>query len=346
MARSLGWHRVVGALLCGVVGCDEGPAIATTEPIKPGLVTPVFSEYPDSAAMIAAGIPFSGSINVTSTGQLLADTAFRGTGTVDFYWANDVSFSMSARLINANGTTINNDSKSAAWYRIDFPVYHGDTSLSVTLATNGNKCGLTGKTNATGTARTILNPGGLVVWQLTQPESAPDKQQPACRVPAPKFSMSSSSQTSGSGGTLTISDGHSITLTSTTTDFGVPAAQAGDLTWAFDQTQIGTGSSKTYTPPYGSHSITLSLTNSTGQGEASATVVVVPSDEAGSCDDELTDVVETNCDEQGSPGGYGVGGSSSSGTRNCWVLDWYVWNEGLGHYVFDHSDEISCWYET
>lgn len=345
MAHLTKWF-LTSAVCFGAVGCHGDMPTGETSPLRSEPLSPHFSEYPDSAAMIAAGVPFSGDISVTAAGQLLGDTAFRATGTLEFHWANDVQFSTTGRLLNGSGATVNTDTQSASWYRIGLPVYQGDTSLTITLSTSGNKCGLTGKANATGTAKTILNPGSLVVWQLTVPHSAPDRTQPACRVPAPKFAMSTNTQHSGQGGTLTLSAGHSVTLQSTTTDFGVPATTAGDLTWIFDQTQLGTGASHSFTPSYGTHTITLSLINSTGQGEASGTLVVVPPDEAGSCDDAMTDVVETDCDGNNN-GSYGVGAGPvmTGGTQRCWVLDWYVWNETLGHHIYDHTETVACWYE-
>lgn len=164
------------------------------------------------------------------------------------------------------------------------------------------------------------------------------------RAPRPRFSMSTSSQQSGDGGTLTLSAGHSVALQSTTTDFGSPAAPAADLVWIRDQTQLATGPSTSFVPEYGTHTVTLSLINQAGQGEASATLVVVPPDEAGSCDDPLTDVVETNCNGEGDGGSYGVGGGSSNGTRYCWVLDWYDWNSFTQRYEYWYSQEVYCWY--
>ena len=173
------------------------------------------------------------------------------------------------------------------------------------------------------------------------------KSSPPPRPPAPRFRMSTNLQTSGDGGTLTISAGHPVSFAATTTDFGYPAASAGDHIWVLDQSQFGTGASAGILPGYGSHTVWLRLPHSAGQGEASGSITVVAPDEAGSCDDPVTDVVEVNCNGQGDNGQYAVGNcvGSGGGTRWCLVNQWYDWNEATQRYEFWYTEELYCWYE-
>lgn len=291
------------------------------------------------------GFPLSGDLTTSAGGAFNTDTTFAASGGVSFHWANDVTLRHEAKLIDSVGHTINEDTQNARWYRIDVPVYQGDTTLHDTLATVGHKCGLTGKSSAEATAKTIISPGDLVVWELTQPKSAPDQNQPACRLPKPKFTMTTDTQTSGDGGTLTISVGYAVSLQSTTTDLGYPQASSSDLTWFLDQTEIATGTSASVTPGDGTHTVTLQITNGAGSAEATATIEVHSSDEAGSCDDPLTDVVESDCDGD-QAGRYSQCGSTASGTRYCSVLDWYVWNENTQQYQYSYTEEVYCWNEA
>jgi hypothetical protein len=192
-------------------------------------------------------------------------------------------------------------------------------------------------------------------WQLINPvtelwaskwDTFDEECLPPPRKPKPKFVASTATQTSGDGGTLTVTAGYPITLTATTSDYGYPAAAASDHEWYVDQTPLGSGASTSHTPGMGTHSLWVSLGNSAGFEDVSMNVVVSAPDEAGSCDDPLTDVVEGNCNGQGNPTSVGVCSSSSSGTRYCYELDWYVWNEGLGRYVFGYTEEVYCWYAT
>jgi hypothetical protein len=198
----------------------------------------------------------------------------------------------------------------------------------------------------------VVTTGTHKVRFLTEEHDAPgtstdeDDCQPELQLPRPRFVMSSSSQQS-EGGTLTISAGHSISLQATTTDFGYPAATVNDHDWSLDGTQLGTGASTSTVPGYGSHTVHLTLANSTGQGEATATIIVVaPDEEAGACDDPLTDVVEVECDGPSNNGPYAVGGTvSGGGTRWCLVNQWYDWNEATQRYEYWYTEELYCWYE-
>lgn len=192
-----------------------------------------------------------------------------------------------------------------------------------------------------------LNSTHRVRFALTgydgNPQHAIASCSPDVRPPKPRFSMSTASQQSGDGGSLTISAGHAVTLAATTTDYGYPAAQVGDHVWMVDQTQVGTGSSTIIVPSHGSHDVWVSLTNQTGQSEAWATVTVVASDEAGSCDDLVTDFVEL-CEEN-VPRPYGVGGGEYNGTEYCWVNDWYRWSSTQQRYVYWYTQPLYCWAE-
>lgn len=188
---------------------------------------------------------------------------------------------------------------------------------------------------------------GVHFWYTTYTDHTASGSVTDTRPPKPRFSMNSASQQSGDGGTLTISAGHSLSLQNTTTDFGDPAASPSNHVWWSDQTTIGTGAAQTYTPGYGTHDIWATLESTGGFGEAHASVVVVAPDEAGSCDDPVTDVVEVNCDGEGDNGQYAVGNCVGSGspTRWCLVNQWYDWNEATQQYEYWYTEELYCWYE-
>lgn len=167
------------------------------------------------------------------------------------------------------------------------------------------------------------------------------------KKPEPHFGMSSSSQLSGDGGTLTLSAGHSITLTATTTNLGTTPTTMASHEWWFDQSMMGTGSTYTFTPSHGEHDVWVSLQNIAGASDVHATVVVAVPEEAGSCDDQMTDVVETDCDENNTHGAYAVAGgrAGDSNYGELWCLweDRYVWSPSQGNYVLAYSTKVSCW---
>jgi hypothetical protein len=331
-------------ILMSAIGCADAPVTRATSPrrLLPA-ATPFSDMYPDSAAYIAAGVPFSGDVFPTASGAFISNnTSFRTHATVRFFWATDVSVTVYAEVKNSSGQTINSSELPFAYHRIAVPVAQGDSAWDVTISTSNNTCGLTGKSRTTATAS--AHETVFTIWELTKTALGDDVLQPQCRLPKPKFAMTTTAQTSGGGGSLTISEGHLVTLQSTTTDFGLPATTADDLVWMMDQAQIGTGASASVVPPYGTHTITLQLANSAGQGEVSATVVVVPSDGAGSCDDPLTDVVETDCDGDGSGTyQYAVGTMVGAGTHHCWELDHYEYDPNTGTDEYMYTTQLYCW---
>jgi hypothetical protein len=189
---------------------------------------------------------------------------------------------------------------------------------------------------------------GVHYWYTTYTDHTASGSVVDTRPPKPRISMNSASQQSGDAGTLTISAGHSVTLSATTTDYGYPAATVNDHDWSLDGTQLGTGASTSTVPGYGSHTVHLTLANSAGQGEATATIIVVaPDEEAGACDDPLTDVVEEECDD-GNNGPYAVQntvGAGGGSTRWCLVNQWYDWNPATEQYEYWYTEELYCWYE-
>jgi hypothetical protein len=180
-------------------------------------------------------------------------------------------------------------------------------------------------------------------WKNLQGDRGETNDEKRCAPPRPHFTMSTSSQQSGDGATLTISAGHSLSLQSTTADFGEPAAAPSALTWILDQSQIATGSGTSLVPPHGTHTVWLSLTNDSGQGEVTGTVVVVPPDLADSCDNPVTDVVETNCGGQGGGYQYGVGGGSVHGTQYCWEIDHYEYDPNTNTIDYLYTETVYCW---
>jgi len=179
-------------------------------------------------------------------------------------------------------------------------------------------------------------------WRNLQGSRGDTGMEGRCAPPKPHFSMSTGSQQSGDGATLTVSAGHSVSLESINTNFGIPAASPSELTWVMDQSEIATGSATSVLPSHGTHEVRLSLINDAGQGEAAATIVVVPPDLADGCDNPVTDEVETNCDGQGGYQ-YSIGGVSDLGTQYCYEIDHYEYDPNTNTIEFIYTETVACW---
>lgn len=293
---------------------------------------------------------------VYTTAPLLGNTKARASATMDFdgdQGKNHIDF----QVVRASGTVLLDAGVDQEWGNNRSCVVYcrpGTRFLSTELETNA-VCGVRTAVNGMHYARRAA-PFGLsfslyrllefsfpVTWGETNvPTTQRTDPGHECKAPVPRFTMSTPAQQSGSGGTLTITEGFSVSLQTSTVDFGLPQAPAASHTWTVDQFGIGTGTSQTITPGIGSHSVQLSLQNSEGTGEATASIVVRPLDEAGTCDDPLTDVVEECHPESPGATGFGIGGSYQEGSQVCWVTDYY-WQYPDGSLQYRYSINHGCY---
>ena len=103
---------------------------------------------------------------------------------VHFQWANDVSATVWASVINRNGTVINSSEAGMAYQRFGMPVASGDTTFVVRVSTGNIKCGLTGKSAYAGHAYTKAIDAKFLVFNLWEQQigktNGPDVVLPDC----------------------------------------------------------------------------------------------------------------------------------------------------------------------
>ena len=191
---------VVATIAASVLTACSDAAVdqVTAPPTAAAPVHPVANEWPtvDEANEASSAI----GIQITLNRYFSADTlTFVVEAQVKFQWANDVSATVYASLIDKNGATINSSEASMAYQRFAVPVTSGDTTFVVRLSTNGIKCGLVGKSAYSGHAATKAIDAKLIVitlWQQTIGKTnAEDLVLPAC--PAPEDECEASSRVIG-----------------------------------------------------------------------------------------------------------------------------------------------------
>jgi hypothetical protein len=187
-------------LACGDARLDD----VTAPPPAAIPASPVTNQWPseEEFAEVSSAI----GIRIVLAPWFARDNLyFNVDARITFDWANYVSATAKASLINASGTQINSGQASLTWYRIALPVASGDTTLTVRIATNNITCGLTGKSSGSGRAAQRALSFGLVVIDLydqTAGEtSGPDVMQPTC--PPDDCGVTASSRvTRGTSGVL------------------------------------------------------------------------------------------------------------------------------------------------
>jgi hypothetical protein len=168
-------------LACGDARLDD----VTAPPPAAMPVTPVANEWPSEEEIAAAGIPSAIGMRVDLTPWFATDNLyFIVDAKVSFTWANYVSATIKASLINASGQQVNSGQAALSWYRMVVPVPSGDTTFTVRIATNNTTCGLTGKSTGSGKAAQRALAAGLFTVDIYEHSvgetSGPDVLQPTC----------------------------------------------------------------------------------------------------------------------------------------------------------------------
>jgi hypothetical protein len=164
---------VVATIVASVLtACTDAAVDQVTAPHSAATpVQPVASQWPTEGEYEANEIPNAIGIQISVHPNFSADTlTFVVQAHVSFQWANDVSATVWASLLNRNGSVINSSEASMAYQRFAVPVASGDTTFVVRVSTNGFKCGLTGKSAYAGRAAAKAIDSRLVVitlWEQT-----------------------------------------------------------------------------------------------------------------------------------------------------------------------------------
>ena len=190
-------------LACGDARLDD----VTAPPPAAMPVTPVANEWPTEEEIAAAAIPSTIGMTVALSPWFATDNLyFIVDAKVSFNWANYVSATIKASLINASGQQVNSGQAAMSWYRMVVPVPSGDTTFTVRIATNNTTCGLTGKSSGSGRAAQRALAAGLFtvdIYEHTVGEtSGPDVLQPKCPPPDDCDATTSSRVASGTSGVL------------------------------------------------------------------------------------------------------------------------------------------------
>lgn len=180
---------VVATIAASVLtACSDAAVEQITAP--PSTVTPVqpvASFWPTREEVETSGTGALG-IQITLNSYFSADTlSFVVEARIRFQWANDVSATVWASLLNKNGSVVNSSEASMAYVRLAVPVASGDTTLVVRTATMGVKCGLIGKNAYAGRAAVKAIDASIVVVTLWHQDigktNGPDVVLPSCPEP-------------------------------------------------------------------------------------------------------------------------------------------------------------------
>lgn len=184
------YSSVVATIAAGLLmACGDARLDDVTAP-RPAATpaTPVANQYPTEAAIVEAGVPTTIGMRIDTDAWFEFDHKwFAVNARVRFDWANYVSATLRASLVNQGGTRINDGQASMTWYRLFVPVAYGDTTFRVRISTNNNTCGLTGKHEYVGTAAQRAIDSRLITISLYEqnlgPTTGRDVSQPACPPP-------------------------------------------------------------------------------------------------------------------------------------------------------------------
>ena len=137
-----------------MIACSDGAVGDVTAPRLAEMpASPVANTWPSVTEFTAAGIPSTVGMQIWLTpwwedGYRM----FAVSARVSFTWANEVSATINAWIIDKAGKTINSSSSGVAYKRLAIPVSSGDTTLIVKVSSNNITCGLVGKSSGTGSA--------------------------------------------------------------------------------------------------------------------------------------------------------------------------------------------------
>ena len=191
---------VVATIAASVItACSDAAVDQVTAP--PSAVTPaqpVTAEWPSEGEYESIEASAVIGIQIDPKPYFSPDTlTFVVEARVTFQWANDVSATVWASVINRNGTVINSSEAGMSYQRFAVPVASGDSTFVVRVSTGNIKCGLTGKTAYAGHAIAKAIDTRLVVINLWEQQigktnaedvvlpdcpSEPDPCEPASRV--------------------------------------------------------------------------------------------------------------------------------------------------------------------
>lgn len=169
-----------------LTACNDAAVDQVTAPPSAATpVQPVADQWPTEEEYEASEIPGALGIQISLNSYFSADTmSFVVEARVRFQWANDVSATVWASVINKTGTVINSSEASMSYQRFALPVASGDTTFVVRVSTNGFKCGLTGKSAYAGHAIAKAVDARVVVINLWEQyigkTNGPDVVLPAC----------------------------------------------------------------------------------------------------------------------------------------------------------------------
>jgi hypothetical protein len=178
---------VVATIAAGVfTACSDAAVDQVTAPPSAATpVHPVTALWPSEEEYEANEIPSAIGIQIGTTSYFSADTlSFVVEARIRFQWANDVSATVWASVINKSGTVVNASEASMSYQRFAVPVASGDTTFIVRVATFGLKCGLVGKSAYAGHAIAKAVDARVVVINLWEQHigrtNSADVVLPAC----------------------------------------------------------------------------------------------------------------------------------------------------------------------
>lgn len=183
------YHRMALTIASGAsIACSDAAVEQVTAPAAAKPAVPVTAQYPSVWDYEHEGIPNTVGITIGIDSRFENDYGtFVAEAKVRFTWANEVSATLKAWLLDPKGNTVNSGTSSGDWYRVALPVASGDTTLVVRLSTNNVRCGLLGKTEGSARAAQVALDASLVTVRLFSqsvgPTSGKDVLQPACPPP-------------------------------------------------------------------------------------------------------------------------------------------------------------------
>lgn len=201
---------VVATIVAGVtLACNDAAVDqVTAPPLAATPARPVLINYPGTWEYEAAGIPAAIGMRITTTPEFEIDwQLFTVRARVSFEWANLVTASLNTSLVDGTGKTVNSGSAGVRYSRFLLPVSQGDTTISVSILTHGQKCGLMGRHTYSGSSAQMavnFSFAQMAIWEHgILPTSGTDLMQPACPPPPPDCDAEPASRIiGGAGGVL------------------------------------------------------------------------------------------------------------------------------------------------
>ena len=182
---------VVATIVAGVTLACSDAAVEqiTAPPLAATPAQPVLNTYPGIWEYASHGIPSAIGMRISTTPAWENDyRTFTVWADVDFEWANFVTANVNTSLSDKTGRVVNTGSAGVTYSRFLLPVFQGDTTFVVRLATRGETCGLMGQHSYSGASRQMavnISFMQLSIWgHDIHPTTGMDILQPLC-VEAP-----------------------------------------------------------------------------------------------------------------------------------------------------------------